>query len=71
MTTIATIKNSLQQNDIALETEGNKKGLIIPGKSNGQGSSVNVGKLLFLSLATYFAMIFTARLHAGQSIFNQ
>lgn len=51
---IATIKNSLQQNDIVVDTDGNKKKLVIPAKPNGQGSSVNGAELLFLSLATCF-----------------
>jgi uncharacterized OsmC-like protein len=54
MTIVATIKNSLQQNNIAVETDGSKKELIIPAKLNGQGSAVNGGELLFLSLATCF-----------------
>jgi len=52
MTIAATIKNSLQQNDITVATEGNLKRIAIPSKPNGQGSSVNGGELLFLSLAT-------------------
>lgn len=54
MNIVATIKNNLQQNDIVVETDGNKKGIIIPAKANGQGSSVNGAELLFLSLATCF-----------------
>lgn len=50
----ATIKNSLLQNDISVATEGNQKEIVIPSKPNGQGSSVNGGELLFLSLATCF-----------------
>jgi uncharacterized OsmC-like protein len=54
MNVIASIKNSLQQNDIIVETDGNKKKIIIPAKPGGQGSSVNGAELLFLSLATCF-----------------
>lgn len=54
MTITATIKNSLLQNDIAVTTDGNQKGIAIPSKPNGHGSSVNGGELLFLSLATCF-----------------
>jgi len=54
MNVIASIKNSLQQNDIIVETDGNKKKIIIPAKPDGQGSSVNGAELLFLSLATCF-----------------
>jgi uncharacterized OsmC-like protein len=50
----ATIKNSFQQNDISVATEGSKKGITIPSKPNAHGSSVNGGELLFLSLATCF-----------------
>lgn len=50
----ATIKNSLQQNEISVTTEGNSKTVAIPSKSQGQGSSVNGGELLFLALATCF-----------------
>lgn len=50
----ATIKNNSLENDIAVETEGVKKKISIPAKSVGQGSSVNGGELLFLSLATCF-----------------
>jgi uncharacterized OsmC-like protein len=48
----ATIKKNLQQNDIAVETDGNQKEINIPAKRNGQGFLVNGGELLFLSLAT-------------------
>ena len=54
MTITATINNSLQQNDITVVIEGSPKGISIPSKPNGQGSSVNGGELLFLSLATCF-----------------
>lgn len=54
MTISATITNSLQQNDITVETNGNKKEVTIPSKPDGHGSSVNGGELLFLSLATCF-----------------
>jgi len=50
----ATIKNSYQNNEITVATNGNEKHLSIPGKTGGRGSSVNGGELLFLSLATCF-----------------
>ena len=50
----ATIKNGLRQNDVTVATEGNLKTIAIPSNPNGQGSSVNGGELLFLSLATCF-----------------
>ena len=50
----STIKNSVQHNDVAVSTEGNSKKITIPGRTEGRGSSVNGGELLFLSLATCF-----------------
>ena len=50
----ATVKNSYQKNDITVATNGNKKELCIPVKTEGGGSAVNGGELLFLSLATCF-----------------
>ncbi len=54
MTITATIKNNLLQNDISVATEGNRKEIAIPSKPKGQGSLVNGGELLFLSIATCF-----------------
>jgi len=51
MTITAIIRNNFLQNDISVSTEGNPKEIVIPSKSSGQGSSVNGGELLFLSLA--------------------
>lgn len=50
----ASIKNSRAQNYISVATNSNIKTLAIPAKSEGQGSSVNGGELLFLALATCF-----------------
>lgn len=50
----ATLKNSLHQNDVTVETDGNRKEIAIPAKPSGLGSSVNGAELLFLSLATCF-----------------
>jgi organic hydroperoxide reductase OsmC/OhrA len=50
----ASIKNSSQQNDVTVDTDGKKKTIRIPARKNGQGSSVNGGELLFLALATCF-----------------
>lgn len=50
----ASIKNSFQENNINVSTDDNKKKIVIPGKTEGYGSSVNGGELLFLSLATCF-----------------
>lgn len=50
----ASIKNSSHQNDVTVDTDGNKKTIRIPARQNGQGSSVNGGELLLLALATCF-----------------
>jgi len=50
----AILKNGLNKNDIVVSTNDNKKTISIPPKSSGQGSSINGGELLFLSLATCF-----------------
>jgi uncharacterized OsmC-like protein len=54
MKILATVKNSMNSNDIVVSTNDNIKGISIPSKSSGQGSSINGGELLFLSLATCF-----------------
>jgi organic hydroperoxide reductase OsmC/OhrA len=50
----ATIQNEGQKNQITVTTQGNSKSISIPSKTQGQGSSVNGGELLFLALATCF-----------------
>jgi len=50
----ATVKNSLNSNDIVVSTNDNIKNISIPSKLSGQGSSINGGELLFLALATCF-----------------
>ena len=50
----ATLKNSVNKNEIVVSTNDNGKSISIPSKSSGQGSSINGGELLFLSLATCF-----------------
>ena len=50
----AAIKNGQGQNEVVVETEGKVKTILIPAKDDGQGSAVNGGELLFLSLATCF-----------------
>lgn len=54
MKVVATLKNSLNKNDIEVCTNDNKKVISIHPKVSGQGSSVNGGELLFLSVATCF-----------------
>src|SRR5687768_7898400 len=50
----AILENSSIKNSILVETNGIQKEVLIPGKANGQGSSINGGELLFLALATCF-----------------
>lgn len=54
MTIHATLRNGYGQNDITVATNGHQKGVHIPGKPDGPGSSVNGGELLFLALATCY-----------------
>ncbi|GAB3503941.1 hypothetical protein GCM10027341_33630 [Spirosoma knui] len=54
MIVTATVQNSLGENDVTVETNGNAKRITIPAKAVGHGSSINGGELLFLSLATCF-----------------
>lgn len=50
----ASISNASDRNDIVVSTQGSEKKIMISPKSEGRGSSVNGGELLFLSLATCF-----------------
>lgn len=50
----ATIKSSLNQHNIEVQTNSVVKELHIAAKSTGYGSSINGGELLLLSLATCF-----------------
>ncbi len=50
----ASVKNLYQQNNITVTTNSNTRTISIPAKTEGYGSSVNGGELLFLSLATCF-----------------
>jgi uncharacterized OsmC-like protein len=50
----ATVKNSLNTNNVVVSTNNGAKSISIPAKSSGFGSSINGGELLFLSLATCF-----------------
>ncbi|MDO3627743.1 OsmC family protein [Mucilaginibacter sp. BT774] len=50
----ATIKSSLNQHNIEVQTNGAVKEMHIAAKSTGYGSSINGGELLLLSLATCF-----------------
>lgn len=50
----ASIQSKYKQHDIIVKTNDSKKGITIPPKSSGFGSSVNGGELLMLSLATCF-----------------
>jgi uncharacterized OsmC-like protein len=50
----ATVKNSSGKNDVTVYTNNNEKKIFIPAKTEGGGSAVNGGELLFLSLAVCF-----------------
>ena len=50
----AKINNSLHRHEVRVSTENNVKFLSIPSRSEGYGSSVNGGELLFLAMATCF-----------------
>ena len=50
----ATIKSSLNQHEVAVQTNGAAKQINIAAKATGYGSSINGGELLLLSLATCF-----------------
>ena len=50
----AEICNGASRNEVSVSTDGSTKSLQIPGKTEGRGSLVNGGELLFLSLATCF-----------------
>ncbi|HZY79913.1 MAG TPA: OsmC family protein [Cyclobacteriaceae bacterium] len=50
----ASLKNSAGSNVVTVATNESQKIINIPAKTEGQGSSVNGGELLFLALATCF-----------------
>ena len=50
----ASIKSSVGQNDATVSTEGVQKSIALPSKTQGGGSAINGGELLFLSLAVCF-----------------
>lgn len=50
----ATILNDQLKHEVKVSTEGNVKSISIPAKTQGQGSSINGGELLFTALATCF-----------------
>jgi Predicted redox protein, regulator of disulfide bond formation len=50
----ASILNTGSQNEVTVSTNSATKQLLIPPKSEGNGSSINGGELLFLALATCF-----------------
>jgi uncharacterized OsmC-like protein len=50
----STVISNNQTLETHVETDGSGKKISIAPKSNGQGSSVNGGELLFLSIATCF-----------------
>jgi uncharacterized OsmC-like protein len=50
----AVVKNEFGSNEVQVSTNGGFKKILIPPKENGQGSSVNGGELLALSLAVCY-----------------
>lgn len=54
MLILATIKNSFNQHEVEVQTNGAAKQMHIAAKATGYGSSINGGELLLLSLATCF-----------------
>jgi uncharacterized OsmC-like protein len=50
----ATIKNSLNKNEVTVTTNSHPRTLNIAPKESGYGSSVNGAELLLLSLATCY-----------------
>ncbi|RCR71278.1 OsmC family protein [Larkinella punicea] len=50
----ASIKNTFQQHEVVVQTNGDAKTVQISPKPSGYGSSLNGGELLLLSLATCF-----------------
>lgn len=50
----ATIRNSLEKNEVRVQTDGDSRVLTIPSRPDGYGSAVNGGELLLLSIATSF-----------------
>ena len=50
----ATVKSSYNQHEIAVQTNGDTKAVMILPKSTGYWSSINGGELLLLALATCF-----------------
>ena len=54
MKILASVENSQGTHRALVDTNGQQKSLPIPAKSEGLGSAVNGGELLFLSLATCY-----------------
>lgn len=54
MEIIACVQNREKKHHVTLCTNENVHSIVIPPKSNGLGSSVNGGELLFLALATCY-----------------
>jgi uncharacterized OsmC-like protein len=54
MTISASVKNSLDKNEVTVSTNAQSKTVAIPSKESGYGSSVNGGELLLLALATCY-----------------
>ena len=50
----ASIRNEFEKHFVSVRTDDRQRGIQIPSKEGGYGSSLNGGELLFLSLATCF-----------------
>jgi uncharacterized OsmC-like protein len=50
----ATVTNTVNNHAVVVQTNGEAKGIQIPARASGYGSSINGGELLLLSLATCF-----------------
>ncbi len=50
----ATVTSKGPNQKVVVATEGNEKSIEIPSKSEGRGSAINGGELLFLALATCY-----------------
>lgn len=54
MKVTAKVENSLNKNEVSVQTNGNSQQISISSKSTGYGSSVNGGELLCVALATCY-----------------
>lgn len=50
----ATVRSKINQLETIVQTNDSSKDILLPPKTTGQGSSINGGELLLLSIATCF-----------------